>query len=70
MVAAGHGASLGGSHELFTRNNDGTDIPASMTAGKVRALELVSLCISLISICLTFVAYYWFVRMRRSFRHE
>lgn len=70
MVAAAHGASLSGSHGLFARNDDGTDIPLSMTAGKVQALELVSLCVSLISIGMTLIAFYWFLRMRRSFRHE
>ena len=70
MVAAAHGASLSGSHELFVRNDDGTDIPLSLTAGRVQALELVSLCISLISISMALVAFYWFLRMRRSFRHE
>ena len=70
MVAAAHGASPGGSHGLVQRNIDGTDIPVTMSVGKVHALELLSLCISLISISMALVTFYWFMRMRRSFRHE
>lgn len=71
MVAAAHGVSPGGSHGLFVRHiNDDTDIPKSLTDGQVQALEMVSLCISLMSISMAVVTFYWFLRMRRSFRHE
>ena len=71
MVAAAHGVSPGGSHGLFARHNTGdTDVPASLSAAQIQALELVSLCISLMSISMAVMTFYWFLRMRRSFRHE
>ena len=70
MVAAAHGTSPGGSRGLLVRSIDGTDIPPSYSVEKIQALELVSLCISLMSISVALVTFYWFMRMRRSFRHE
>lgn len=70
MVAAAHGASPGGSHGIFARALDGTDIPDSLSGSQARILRLVSLSFSSISIFMALVTFYWFLRMRRSFRHE
>lgn len=71
MVAAAQGASPGGSHDgIFPRRSDGTDIPGSLSDGQVDALKLVSLCFSSVSVFMALVTFYWFLRMRRSFRHE
>ena len=70
MVVATHGTSLGGSHGIFVRSHEGTDIPASLSKNQIEALKLISLGISAMSISMALVTFYWFLRMRRSFRHE
>lgn len=71
MLASAHGFLPGGNHDIFPRSNtDGTDIPSSLSDGQIRALEFISLGFSAVSISMTLVTFYWFLRMRRSFRHE
>ncbi|SPN99693.1 uncharacterized protein DNG_02544 [Cephalotrichum gorgonifer] len=70
MVATAHGTSLDGGEGIFRRRSDSTDIPFSMSEGQVDALKLISLCVSTVSVFMALVTFYWFLRMRRSFRHD
>lgn len=46
------------------------DNSTGLTDAEILALEAVSLSFATISVCAAFVAFYWFVRMRRSFRQD
>lgn len=60
----GHIARLAGSDTLFTVRDEGP------MDGCIKMLMAVSLGIGLLSTLATSFAFYWFVKMRRSFRHE
>ncbi|PKS09136.1 hypothetical protein jhhlp_003750 [Lomentospora prolificans] len=71
MVVESPGSFVGSSsYGIFSRNDDGTDIPSYLNAGHVRALKLTSLTCSAVSVLSALVTFYWFTRMRRSFRHD
>jgi len=38
--------------------------------GQVKLLQVISLALASLSLLSTVFSFYWFVRMRRSFRHE
>lgn len=40
------------------------------THGQFMAINIISLCLGSISVASAVLAFYWFVRMRRNFRHE
>ena len=57
-----------GTDDGIDKNTDG--LPVSYTPHTLYILESVSLSLSTISVFAALVAFYWFVRMRRSFRQE
>lgn len=57
-----------GTDDGVDKNPDG--LPVSFTPHTLYILESVSLSLSTISVFAALVAFYWFVRMRRSFRQE
>lgn len=55
--------------------NDGVDknpdgLPVSFTPRTLYILECVSLSLAVVSVVAAMIAFYWFVRMRRTFRQE
>lgn len=42
----------------------------AVTESQLQALKIISLSMSIVSLASCFFAMYWFVKMRRSFRHE
>ena len=55
--------------------NDGVDknpdgLPVSFTPRTLYILECVSLSLAIASVVAAVIAFYWFVRMRRTFRQE
>lgn len=55
--------------------NDGVDknpdgLPVSFTPRTLYILECVSLSLAVVSVVAALIAFYWFVRMRRTFRQE
>jgi G protein-coupled receptor GPR1 len=49
-------------------NNTGTAISLSPAEGNI--LQILALVFSIISVTSSILAFYWFIKMRRSFRHE
>lgn len=45
-------------------------VPPGLTEESLRTLETISLSLATVSVLAAFVAFYWFVRMRRGFRQE
>lgn len=52
------------------QDHGGTDVPSYLTSSNVTVLKITSLTCSAISVVSALLAFYWFTRMRRSFRHE
>jgi hypothetical protein len=46
------------------------NLPRGLDGAQIRTLELVSLCLASVSVASSLLAFYWFIRIRRSFRHE
>ncbi|AEO66526.1 uncharacterized protein THITE_2114666 [Thermothielavioides terrestris NRRL 8126] len=58
----------GGAHALLVSSRQAADV--SSTQPTVRMLLILSLTTASVSVLATLSALYWFVKMRRSFRHE
>jgi len=50
-------------------NNDTAKAPA-LTASQENSLQILALTFATISVASAILAFYWFIKMRRSFRHE
>jgi G protein-coupled receptor GPR1 len=46
------------------------ELPRGLDSTQLRTLKLVSLCLASLSVVSAILAFYWFIRIRRSFRHE
>jgi hypothetical protein len=55
---------------LLQRDDSIDPIDWEPSAERVFVLQCVSLAVSTTSLLATMVSFYWFVRMRRTFRHE
>lgn len=72
MEYGGFSAFVADSKIIFERDDDvpSPHSPHGLTTSQLKTLKLVSLSVACISISSALVAFYWFVRIRRSFRHE
>lgn len=66
------GVHLNGSQQLSERNNLSRSINPDilLTAGQAKAIRIVSCILAGTSLLATMLAFYWFSRMRRRFRHK
>ena len=56
--------------DIFTTGAEQNATEPGFTDEGLRGLEITALVLSVISVFCALVAFYWFVRMRRSFRQE
>lgn len=54
----------------LTKGHGEMDWDANLTADQFYILKWVTLVVSAFSMCWSMVAFYWFVRIRRSFKHQ
>jgi G protein-coupled receptor GPR1 len=57
------------SANVFARDAAG-ELPAVLDSTQLHTLKLVSLCLASVSVASALLTFYWFIRIRRSFRHE
>jgi len=65
----GDAFTVADSTNVFTRDL-ASDLPRGLDSTQLYTLKLVSLCLASVSVTSAILAFYWFIRIRRSFRHE
>jgi G protein-coupled receptor GPR1 len=51
-------------------NGNHTSIALEISPADEKILQILALVFSVISVASSILAFYWFIKMRRSFRHE